>query len=260
MTPTSLEVLFAPAEFTLLHQRDLRHTVCVVFDVLRATSTMVTALANGATAVQPVASIPEALGLRQCQPDILLAGERDGLRIEAHLSGGVDFDLGNSPREFTANRVKGRTIAMTTTNGTCALQACAPAAAVLLGAFLNLRATAQVIEAQNLPHLLLVCSGTLDQAAAEDVLGAGALCDLLWPKYSRGMVADSADIARRLFHLAQENLLDAVAQSRNGRRLLANPDLCEDVPFCLQRDLFGLVAEMGKDGAVRVRPATSSPA
>jgi 2-phosphosulfolactate phosphatase len=140
---------------------------------------------------------------------------------------------------------------MTTTNGTRALRACAPAAAVLLGSFLNLRATAEFIEQQQPPHLLLVCSGTLDQTAYEDVLGAGALCDLLWPKYGGGAVADSALIARRLFRLEQNDLLAAVAQSRNGRRLMAQPDLREDVAFCVQRDFLGLVAEMGKDGLVR---------
>ena len=195
----------------------------------------------------------EALSIRQRQPEVLLAGERDGVRIEGHLTGGVGFDLGNSPREFTAARVGGRTIAMTTTNGTRALRACAPAAAVLLGSFLNLRATAEFIEGSTPPHLLLVCSGTLDQAAYEDVLGAGALCDLLWPKYGGGAVADSAHIARRLFRLEQNDLLAAVAQSRNGRRLMAHPDLREDVPFCVQRDLFRLVAELGKDGWVRIR-------
>jgi phosphosulfolactate phosphohydrolase-like enzyme len=101
--------------------------------------------------------------------------------------------------------------------------------------------------------LLLVCSGTLEQVAYEDVLGAGALCDLLWPQYGQGAVADSAHIARRLFQLEQNDLLAAVAQSRNGRRLMSNPDLREDVPFCVQRDLFRLVAEMGKDGLVRNR-------
>jgi 2-phosphosulfolactate phosphatase len=257
---TTLEVLLAPAEFTLMPERDLRQTVCVVFDILRATSTMVTALGNGAAAIVPVAEIPEALSLRQRQPEILLAGERDGVRIEANLTGGVSFELGNSPREFTAERVKGKTIAMTTTNGTRALRACAPASAVLLGSFLNLSVTAQFIEKQAPPHLLLVCSGTLDQAAYEDLLGAGALCDLVWPKYSHGAVADSAHIARRLFRLEQNDLLGAVSHSRNGRRLIANPDLCADIPFCLQRDLFGLVAELDKDGAVRTqRPAMLSP-
>jgi phosphosulfolactate phosphohydrolase-like enzyme len=133
------------------------------------------------------------------------------------------------------------------------LRACAPAAAVLLGSFLNLRATAELIERQHPTHLLMVCSGTLEQAAYEDVLGAGALCELLWPSYEDGAVADAAHMARRLFQLVQDDLLAAVAQSRNGRRLMANPDLRADVPFCVQRDLFGLSAEMGKDGWVRTR-------
>src|SRR5216110_511568 len=98
---TFLEVLFAPAEFTALGQRDLNETVCVVFDVLRATSSMATALGNGAEAIIPVADITEALAIRQRQPNVLLAGERNGVRIEANLTGSFPFDLGNSPREFT---------------------------------------------------------------------------------------------------------------------------------------------------------------
>ena len=258
--PTTIEVLFAPAEYALMTGRDLRETVCVVFDVLRATSTMVTALGHGAAGIVPVAEIAEALSLRQRRPEVLLAGERDGVRIGGHLTGGRGFDLGNSPREFTAEAVGGRTIAMTTTNGTRALRACAPAAAVLLGSFLNLRATAEFIEHQHSSHLLLVCSGTLDQAAYEDVLGAGALCDLLWPKYGGGAVADSAQMAHRLFLLQQNDLLAAVSQSRNGQRLMGRPDLREDVPFCVQRDVFRLVAEMGKDGLVRIRTLADTSA
>src|SRR5258706_13679275 len=113
----SLEVLFAPAEFAALGQRDLSGTVCVVFDVLRATSSMVTALANGASAIVPVAEISEALSIRERDPHILLAGEREGLRIQSDLTGGIAFDLGNSPREFKRKKVIVRTIAMTTTNG-----------------------------------------------------------------------------------------------------------------------------------------------
>src|SRR5258705_11586116 len=105
---TSLEVLFAPAEFAALEALDLSGAVCVVFDVLRATSSMVTALANGASAVVPVAEIPEALSIRERDPRILLAGERDGLRIQSDLTGGVPFDLGNSPREVTREKVNGK--------------------------------------------------------------------------------------------------------------------------------------------------------
>ena len=120
----SAEVLFTPAEFATLPGRDLSETVCVVFDVLRATSSMVTALANGAKAILPVTEIDDALEVWRENLDVLLAGERDGVRIEA---GNTRFDLGNSPREFTRDKVAGKKIAMTTTNGTRALRACAHA-------------------------------------------------------------------------------------------------------------------------------------
>jgi len=214
---------------------------------------MVTALANGAAAIIPVEDIEEALALRQEKPGLLLAGEREGVRIQANLTGSIPFDLGNSPREFTAERVRGRTIAMTTTNGTKALRACAPARKVLIGSFLNLRATAQFIEADTPSRLLLVCSGTHDQAAYEDVLAAGALCDVILPKYLNGAVADSAHMARSLFGLARADLPVAFAQSRNGRRLLGLAELSADVDFCAQRDTLELVAELGKDGLVRRR-------
>ena len=253
MKQTKIEVLFAPAEFESLKDRDLRETVCVVFDVLRATSSMMAALGNGAAAIIPVADIPEALGIRKRKPEVLLAGEREGRRIEADLTGSIAFDLGNSPREFTKEKVSGKTIVMSTTNGTRALRACAQARMVVVGSFLNLRATAAFIEKQNAADLLLVCSGTFDQAAYEDILGAGALCDLLWSNYEEGAVADSAQIARRLFRLEQDDLFATVAQSRNGRRLLTRADLKDDVAFCVQRDLFQLAAELGKDGTVRIR-------
>jgi 2-phosphosulfolactate phosphatase len=252
---STLEVLFTPADFAALNQRDLSDTFCVVFDVLRATSTIATALANGATAIIPVAEIAEALALRQQDSGLLLAGERGGFRIMAELTGSISFDLGNSPLEFTPERVSGRRIAATTTNGTRALRACAPACTVVTGSFLNLRAIAQLIDAQRPAHLLLVCSGTHDQAAYEDVLAAGALCESVWPAYSTGAIADSAVMARHLFLLAQADLPAAFAQSRNGRRLLALPELRADVAYCTQRDILEVVPELGKDGWVRKPPA-----
>src|ERR1700704_4777335 len=136
----SIEVLFSPAELSTLADRDLSQTACVVLDILRATTTMMTALANGAEAIIPVSEISEALAIKQQRPEVLLAGERNGLRIRANQTGGIDFDLGNSPREFLPEKVRGKTIVMTTTNGTRALRACVHAEAVLVGSFLNLRA------------------------------------------------------------------------------------------------------------------------
>jgi 2-phosphosulfolactate phosphatase len=251
--PSTLEVLFTPAEFIALQQRDLTQTVCVVFDVLRTSTTMIVALANGAEAILPVSDIPEALAMKQLDPELMLAGERDGLRITAPQTGSIDFDLGNSPREFTPDKVRGKTIVMTTTNGTRALRACLKAKAVLISSFLNLRATAQALQHESAPHLVIVCAGTGDQAAYEDALAAGALCDLLWPAYARAQVSDSAWMARELYRPAQHNLLDAFSQSRNGRRLLAIPELANDLTVSVRRDVLTSLAALCADGAVRTR-------
>jgi 2-phosphosulfolactate phosphatase len=245
------EVLFTPAEFRALPQRGLADTVCVVFDVLRATSTIVTALANGAAAFIPVEEIFEALARHRQQPDALLAGERDGLRISAELTGGVEFDLGNSPREFTPEKVAGRTILSTTTNGTRALRACAGAASVIVGSFLNLQATAGLVAATKTDHLLLVCAGTREYAALEDTLAAGALCDRLIGSAAAVELLDSAEIALSVYRHAAADLPAAVRNAQNARRLLANADLRDDVEFCLRRDRYALTAGLGPDGVVR---------
>jgi len=246
-----IEVLFSPAEFAALERRDLSHTTCVVFDVLRATSSMTTALANGAKAILPVADIAEALSVKRRQPEVLLAGERNGVRILRDQTGSLDFDLGNSPREFTPERVRGRIIVMTTTNGTLGLRAGAAAQATFVGCFLNLGAVAKEICRRPPERLILVCSGTFEEAALEDTLAAGALGDAVWPLYSDGQVADSAQMARVLFRQLGSDLLAAMSLARNGRRLLSQPELRDDVPFCLRRDVFNLVAALGPDGAVR---------
>jgi len=247
---SDLEVLFTPAEFAGLSKRDLHDTVCVVFDVLRATSSMVTALGNGANAILPVAEIQEALTVRQKEPGLLLAGERDGLRITRKLSGTIDFDFGNSPREFVAEKVRDRKIVMTTTNGTRALRACLGAQAILVSSFLNLRVTADFLRTQNPAKILLVCSGTFEEAALEDVLGVGALLDLLDNLVGDRQVADSVLIARDIHGHAKPDLLKALSKSCNGHRLLSRPELKDDVAFCAQPNAFPFIVTMGKDGWV----------
>jgi len=257
-----IEAILTPAELPALARHDLRGAACVVFDVLRATSAFVTALRNGANAVIPAGEISEALAIRKKQPDVLLAGERDGVKIRAAQTGGIDFDLGNSPREFTPESVRGRTIVSTTTNGTRALRACAGAQTVLAGCFLNLGATAEFIKRLQPAEVLLVCAGTRENRADEDVLAAGALCEMLSAGSSRcddrtaqraapTKISDSAEIARRAWVPAKSDLAAAVRNSENARRLLAIPELRDDVAFCIQRDIFPLVARMEADGAIR---------
>jgi 2-phosphosulfolactate phosphatase len=273
----NLETILSPLELSALVGRDLRGTACVVFDVLRATSAFITALQNGAVEILPVAEIAEAVALRKANPQFLLAGERDGVRIRAAQSGGTDFDVGNSPREFTPERVSGKTIVSSTTNGTRALRACAGAETVLASSFLNLAATANFLRVRDFATVLLICAGTGNAVALEDVLAAGAMIDLLLAnspvipalslqkgeeercnapgqsdssisKFHPMAISDSSRIAHDLFVRLQPDLPAAVGASKNGRRLLSMPDLHDDVAFCAQRDVFQFVARMDRNG------------
>ena len=259
-----IETILTPAELPALARRDLRGTACVVFDILRATSTFVTALHHGVKKIIPVCEIAEAVALRKMQPEVLLAGERDGVKIRAAQSGGIDFDFGNSPREFTPKKVRGKTIVSTTTNGTRALRACAGAKTVLAASFLNLAATAEFLHGEN--EILIICAGTGENPAAEDIMAAGALVELLVGRASsragtppdqaargdaRPTVSNSTETARQNFTQLKTDLTTALGSSQNGQRLLAIPDLRDDVAFCAQRDLFNLVAVMQADGSLR---------
>jgi 2-phosphosulfolactate phosphatase len=253
----NLEVLFSPVEFEALARVDLSAATCVVFDVLRATTSMAAALDNAAKAILPVASIPEALAIRSRRADVLLAGEREGVRIREELTGGIAFDLGNSPREFKREAIAGKTIVMTTTNGTRALRATAHAGKTLIASFLNLQATADWLEIKAPAHLILVCAGTREEPAYEDALCAGALCDSLWANWCASGASDSVLIARKLFRQESRDLLAAVSQSRNARRLLSLPDLREDVRYCVQRDVIDMAFEMDRDGQVMPADVTA---
>jgi 2-phosphosulfolactate phosphatase len=246
-----IETILTPAELPALAQRDLRATACVVFDVLRATSTFVTALHYGAKAIIPVSEIAEALAIKKKQPDVLLGGERNGVRISAD---GIDFDLGNSPREYTPEKIRGKTIISTTTNGTRALRACVGAKIILASSFLNLVATAEFLRGKNFEEILLVCAGTRENKADEDVLAAGALVELLTARGdAHPTISTSAETARRDYAQSELDLPGAVRNAENARCLLAIPELRGDVEFCLQRDIFPLVAKMEADGAIRSR-------
>jgi len=165
----------------------------VVIDVLRASTTIATALAHGAAGVLPVADLAEARALAAgLGRGGLLGGERGGLRIEG-------FDLGNSPREYIPQRVAGKTIVITTTNGTAALHACRDAREILVGAIVNRTAVADAVRrlatdvGRNDVHL--VCAGTDGVVSGEDVLAAGAILDAATCTRADGHVLDDAALA-----------------------------------------------------------------
>lgn len=246
-----IDVLLSPVEIAAKRAHGFAGETCVVFDVLRATSVIVTGLANGADGYIPVEDITDAVALYRKHPMHLLAGERDGSRITADQSGGVEFHLGNSPREHSRAQVAGRTIISTTTNGTRALRACLGAERILAGSFLNLGATARWIEANKVENVTMICAGTGNALALEDVLAAGALCNELLAGGCKRDLSDAAQVAAGVFLASQGNLPKAAAEARNARRLLSIPELRDDVELCLQMNSIPIVAAMAPDGALR---------
>ncbi|MCX7868108.1 MAG: 2-phosphosulfolactate phosphatase [Limisphaera sp.] len=255
-----LDTRLGPADWERLTSTDLAGAACVVFDILRATSTAVTALAHGARALLPVGTLEEAVALHRQHPEWLLAGERGGLRPGPESTGGVAFHLGNSPREFTQERVQDRTIVFTTTNGSRALHACRHAPAVLAGALLNLTATVEAVRALRPDRVLLICAGTGPDPALEDVLAAGAFIELWSRANLESHLTDAASVAWRAWRGAGADLSGALQHSANARRLLALPELHDDVAWCLQHDRFRLTAWLDPDtDALIARPAPAGP-
>jgi 2-phosphosulfolactate phosphatase len=247
----SLDALFTPAEYAALAGRDLSGTTCVVFDVLRATSTTLQALAHGARAIYPVNDIPEALACRAKSPGTLLAGERHGLRIRAAQTGGTGFDFGNSPREFTPERVAGREIAMTTTNGTLALRACAGARHVLVASFANLTATADWLGRHAAEMRCWSAPAPGRRPPTRTLWAQARLRTASGHSPKRQKSVTPPRLRATSTQTAQGDLSAAIQYAANGRRLLSLPELADDVPLCLAADQFGFAAQLEADGAVR---------
>lgn len=173
--------------------------IAVVLDVLRASTTIITALDHGARHVVPVANLDEARQrAAEAQPPALLGGERGGVRLPG-------FDLGNSPLEYASDRVADRSIVITTTNGTAALHASRAAREILIGAIVNRSAVAALIRklARAGDAVHLVCAGTDGLESAEDLLAAGAILDAAEADAAGDSLDSAARDALRLFrHVA----------------------------------------------------------
>jgi len=223
-----IDTALNPDTISRLPEIDLSGTTCVVFDVLRATSSIVTGLAHGVASIYPVRTIPEALDFASSKPGCLLAGERHGDPISG-------FHLGNSPEEFT--RIRSASVVQTTTNGTIALQACASAKEVYAAAFLNLGATLKHLQLASPERVLLVCAGTFDGFAYEDGVAAGQLVlDL-----PAAELSDESEAVRDIAVACEGNWASKISQVGNGR-VLADAGRGKDLAWCLRRDIYPLVA------------------
>ncbi len=239
-----IDVILSPPEIDLLPQTDLSETTCVVFDVLRATSSMITALAHGVGEIYPVKTIEDALALRERMPEAVLGGERLGDKI-------LGFDIGNSPLEYRA--LKGQRVITTTTNGTIALRACEKAERVLVGALLNIDALIKELAKTTPGKVTIVCAGTFRELALEDVIAAGAIC----ANFPGAVMEDSARLALAAFKQNEHDLLGGLRESRNGRALIA-ASRGVDVQWCAQTSIYDIVGHMQsgiitKTGNSRVR-------
>ncbi|MEW5930864.1 MAG: 2-phosphosulfolactate phosphatase [Gemmatimonadota bacterium] len=226
-----LDVYLTPGEVA---PADTADRVVVIIDVLRATTTIVEAIAAGAKAIYPVGSIEEALRLANTlgRDQVLLCGERKCLPIEG-------FDLGNSPPEFTAERVGGRTLVMSTTNGTTAMALAAGAARVLIASPLNLSAVVDELARAD-AEPVLVCSGRERHFGLEDAVFAGEVARRLMA--ARPGEWEQNDGARAALALAERFELDEAlfASTVAGRNITA-AGLADDLAFCAQLDRHSVV-------------------
>jgi len=236
MQQRKLEVCLSPA---LLHLHDIRESIVVVIDIFRATSSMCYGLANGAEAIIPVASVETCRSYEDT--DYLLAAERNGEVV-------AGFDFGNSPFSYTAEKVANKTIVLTTTNGTHAINESREAKKVVIGSFLNLGALSTWLKTQ--PNdVLLLCAGWKNKVNLEDSLFAGALAYHL--KNEAYKLDDAAILVADLYDLAQGDLKEFMKKTSHSERL-KELNIEADIAFCLQTDVVDTIPILDGDRLVKL--------
>jgi 2-phosphosulfolactate phosphatase len=218
-----LEVCLTPA---LLPLFSLEGSIVVVIDIFRATSSICYGIENGAEAIIPVAKVEECAAYGEMGFKYLLAAERDGKVVDG-------FDFGNSPFSYTPEKVNGKTIVLTTTNGTHALHLSTQAKKIVIGSFLNLTALCNWLKAQP-EDILLVCAGWKNNFNLEDTLFAGAVAhQLSADEYKHD---DAAIAALDLYGLAKDDLNAYLKKTSHSERL-KQLGIEADIAFCLNVDL-----------------------
>jgi len=237
-----LETLFIPEE---IKNTELAGKLVVVIDVLRASSTIVTALANGCNGFIPILS-PEKVREKAQQFEkegILLGGEREGKKIEG-------FDLGNSPREYKKKVVKDKTIIFSTTNGVKTLEMVKGAQRIVIGSFLNLQAVCHYCTNYQ-GDILIICAGREGRFSLEDTACAGMIIHSLrdvFPGVYQGVDANLT--AQLLYEKFGHNILEILRKSQHGR-YLESIGLSEDLKFCSQLDFYHIVPIL-RDGIISI--------
>lgn len=226
-----------------IEERDIKDKVAVVIDVLRATSTIITALYNGCKEVIPTDEIEEAVRLSKNyeKGSFILGGERNAEKIEG-------FHLSNSPYEYSREQVENKTVLITTTNGTRAITKAAYAKEVVLASFINITAVCDYIQALG-QDIVIVCAGTEGKFSADDVLAAGALIYGLHKKNIPLELDDLGLTAKFMYEHSRDNLHGVLSQTTHYSRL-KKLGLERDLEDCLKLDTASIVP-IYSDGIVR---------
>jgi 2-phosphosulfolactate phosphatase len=233
----TVEVCFSPTSFYLFYNRD---AIVVVIDVLRATSAICTAIYHGAKQIIPVASIEEAV--RYKSNGYLVAAERNGEIAEG-------FTIGNSPFDYMNDEIKGKTIVLSTTNGTQAIDAAKPSYKITVGSFLNLDILCEWLLEQK-KDVTLLCAGWKNKFNLEDTLLAGAIAQKLVTARTFGTQCDSTLAATRLYDLAKPDIYGFLEESSHRKRL-GKLHLEKDIAYCLTPNKCPVVVVMEEEGLVK---------
>lgn len=233
-----IEVCLTPA---LLDLYAIENSIVVVIDVLRATSSITYGIDNGAQAIIPVMEVEDCLAY--ADQGYLLAAERNGEVV-------TGYDFGNSPFSYTKDKVYGKTIVLTTTNGTKAMHLAQERAhQVIVGSFLNLAAICDYLKSQN-RNVLLLCAGWKDNFNLEDTLFAGAVVHHLQVDFK--LADDSCVAAVDMYQLAKDDLRQYLRKSSHSHRLI-KLNIEEDVQFCLKLDLCKTIPVLEGERLVALR-------
>jgi len=235
---TELAVCLTPSLIPLF---EVENYVVVVIDIFRATSSICYGIENGAEAIIPVAEVEECLAYQEKHPAYLLAAERNGEVV-------AGFDFGNSPFSYTKEKVAGKTIVLTTTNGTNALHLSRKAKKIIIGSFLNLSSVCNWLKEQN-ENTLLVCAGWKNNFNLEDTLFAGAVADRL--KDSGFILDDAAIAAYDLFQVGKSDIPAYLAKTSHSERL-KKLGIEKDIAFCLQVDITTAIPILDNNKLVKL--------